>query len=349
MSRSRDTADWGQFKPVRENLLINGGFDIWQRGIGFSNVAGGTVTADRWYHGKAGTGEIGVDEGNLTDIVGGANKYLSISVDTADTSLATGDTYIMSQRIEGYNIAGLGWGSVSARSITLSFYSAHTKTGIYCISMRSSGAARSYVVEYTQSVASAWEKHEITIPGDTAGTWLTDNGLGISVDFIIANGTQRQGAAETWLAADAISTSNQVNAMDSVSNVFRITAAKVEVGDEATDFEYRHFGEELELCQRYYQKFVPVGIGGFANGVNIVEGGFMLPVTLRDNPTVSMTGTARFHDVTGTITSSSAAISPQTANTSSLWFRQTGFSGLTSGNSGVIDFNGNAVEFDAEL
>jgi hypothetical protein len=180
-----------------------------------------------------------------------------VDVTTADASIAASDFGILMQFIEGYNTIVAGWhlaDQSKKKSLTISFYSAHTKTGTHCVSIRNIPVTRSYVAEYTQSVSNAWEKHTITIPPPTDGTWSTDNSTGILLSFCAVAGTTFQTTADTWGSANYLATANQVNNFDSASNFFRLSAAQIEVGTEATDFEYRHFSDELALCQRYYQK-----------------------------------------------------------------------------------------------
>jgi len=171
-------------------------------------------------------------------------------VTTADASIATGDLYYITQIIEGYNYAPF-----EGNTGTLSFWVKGTKTGIHCVSFRSSTQDRSYVAEYTINTTNTWEKKTISVTFDySGGTWDYVNGAGLQVSWALAAGATYQGIADTWNSATDLATSNQVNAMDNAANDFRIAQVQFELGSSATDFEYRDYATELAMCQRYYEK-----------------------------------------------------------------------------------------------
>ena len=201
--------------------------------------------SDRWTWVTAGTSVV-----NANTVSG----YLEIDVTTADTSMAAGDFNVSAHYIEGYNVADLLIGTASAKTITLSFKHKHTKTGIHSVTLQNSAQDRTYVFEYTQSVSNTEETHSETITLDTTGTWLTTNGIGLRLYFGAGIGsTHSTGTTDSWVAGNFFGSSNQVNDMDSVSNFFRITDVQLEEGTIATPLEYRSFGTELALCQRYYE------------------------------------------------------------------------------------------------
>ena len=224
-----------------KNYIINGQGLINQRGaqVGFSSYF-----ADRWRWNK---GSTGVVNGNT---VGG---YLEIDVTTVDTSIATSDYAMLEQPIEGNNVTDLGLGTASAKTVTLSFKHKHTKTGINCVSLMNSDRSRCYIVEYTQSVSNTEETVTMTVVLDTAGTWVSGTGKGLQVAFCAMTGDSFHGAAGTWAAgSNRFGTSNQVNNYDSVSNYFRITDVKLEIGSAATEFMPDDYEVLLAKCQRYY-------------------------------------------------------------------------------------------------
>lgn len=157
--------------------------------------------------------------------------------------------------MEGYD-----WSRIAQRTFTLSFWVKSTKTGIFCVSFTNSGSDRSYVAEYTVNVTDTWEKKTVTIaPSPSAGTWLYTNGRGLLINFLLAAGTNFHSTADSWQTGFNLSTSNQVNAMDSAANNFKLALIQVEAGDTATPFEIRSRGEEMALCQRYYETTYPPG------------------------------------------------------------------------------------------
>ena len=276
------------------NRIINPSGVINQRG---AVTAVNGYFSDRWY---AGTGGTAVVNGNTV------SGYLELDVTTADTSVAASDLGYIYQPIEGFNTADLLIGTASAKTITISFKHKHTKTGINCCALINSASNRNYIFEYTQSVANTEETHSETITLDTSGTWIgATNGIGLKVFFTTFSGTTYHGSAETWQAGNLLATSNQVNNMDSVSNFFRITDVQLEEGTVATEFEYKPYGTELALCQRYYYQTVYAGVhdttlahGTASSATAASQCGSTHPVTMRATPTLAEVGTLTAYDGT---------------------------------------------------
>ena len=253
MSINRDLADSAAVPPFRKNIIINGDMRIWQRGTTFTATPT-DFTADRFQWIQAGAGVVSVKRDPATPANLGRYGYaLKVDVTTADASIAAGDVYGVRYPIEAQDIQHLNIGTTAAKTVTLSFRVASGKTGIHSGSLRNGGGNRSYVFEYTINAVNAWETKTITIDLDTTGTWLKDNNLGMDLFFSVATGTTFQGTVDAWTAGNFVGSASQVNVMDNVANNFWVANVQLEVGTEATDFEYRHFAEELALCQRYYE------------------------------------------------------------------------------------------------
>ena len=241
------------------NKIIGGDFTTnpWQRGTSFAAIADNAYFADRWFNALTTTAAITASKVADAPTAAEAGTFtqhcISLAVTTADTSIAAGDIAITRQHIEGLNAASFGFGQAGSRNVTLSFWVKGTKTGIHCFSLGNSAQNRSYVAEYTINDTNTWEYKTITIPVDTSGTWLYDTGIGVRINFASMSGSTYHTTANTWTAGVFFATSNQVNALDSTSNTFKIALVQIELGTVATPFEHRSFGEELALCQRYYQ------------------------------------------------------------------------------------------------
>jgi hypothetical protein len=130
-------------------------------------------------------------------------------------------------------------------------------TGTYGGSVHNSGDTRSYPFSYTISSADTFEYKTITIAGDTSGTWLTTNGVGLILTFGLAVGSTFLGTANTWASANYQSVTGQTNLLGTSGATFYITGVQLEKGSTATSFDYRPYGTELALCQRYYYKTIP--------------------------------------------------------------------------------------------
>jgi len=244
----------------RKNIIINGAMLVAQRGTSFSSIADNAYSLDRWLYYE--NGDSVSDASQSTDTPNNNFKNsLKLDVQTADTSVATGDLTCFLQKIEGQNVYQLGWGTADAETVTLSFWVKSTKTGIHSGAFKNSAQDRSYVFEYTVNVSNTWEYKTITVAGDTSGTWLTTNGIGVQVTFALMAGTDFTKTAGSWGSGNNYGSDNQVNVMDSASNEWYITGIQLEVGSVATPFEHRSFGEELALCRRYCTALMHYGAG----------------------------------------------------------------------------------------
>ena len=262
-----------------KNRIINGAMVIDQRAAGASSTAGNATytTCDRWetFSVNASKYSIQQNAGSITPPVGYTN-YLG-ATSTAATTLASTDYYFISQRVEGFNIADLAWGTANAKTVTLSFWVQSSLTGTFGGSINSNSYARSYPFSYTISTANTWTQISVTIPGDTTGTWLTNNGIGLIVIFGLGCGSSVSGTAGSWSGATNLySATGAVSVVGTNGATFYITGVQLEVGTTATNFEYRDFGRELILCQRYFEKSfntdLPVANGADASSFSSVVG-----------------------------------------------------------------------------
>jgi len=243
------------FPPFAKNKIINGAMTIAQRGTSFPAVAGNTYTVDRW-KALAGNTSTAVVTASLQSDAPSTNEFqnsIRLTVTTADTSIAAGDVWGISQEVEGFNVRDL-----IGKTFTLSFWVRSSKTGAHCVSFRNGVADRSYVAEYSILSANTWEFKTITVSGGliTAGTWNWTNGTGLSAGFCMASGVTFQTAPNAWQTGNFLATSNQVNCLDTIGNIFAITGVQLEVGPVATNFEHRPIGQELALCQRYFERTI---------------------------------------------------------------------------------------------
>jgi len=239
------------------NLIINGAMQVSQRG----DVTGKTATTyggpDRWELGINGLGTHSISQSS-TAPDGFSNSY-KVDCTTADASPAAGDFLVATHKIEAQNLQHIQYGSSGAQKLTLSFYVRSNKTGTYVTELLADDPSRIICATYTISSADTWEFKKITFDGDTAGTGINDdNGVGLFVNFWLGAGsTYTSGTLATaWQAFDAADrvAGQTVNIADNTANEWMITGVQLELGEQATPFEHRSFGDELARCQRYYQK-----------------------------------------------------------------------------------------------
>lgn len=278
------------------NRVINGDMRIDQRNAGASVTVNTSplFPVDRFYC-DGNTNGIFTAQRSTTVPAGFANSVI-FTVTTPRTSIAAGDVYGFRQQIEGFNTAGLGFGSASASAVTLSFWVRSSITGTYAISLFNSAFNRSYVATYSISAANTFEYKTITILGDTAGTWLTDNGIGMSVLWDLGSGSTYHGTAGAWAATGSIRTSGSTNWISTSGATFYLTGVQLEPGTVATPFERRSYGAELALCQRYYEVLGGVNSTLYIRGYGYVIGTILsapigFRVTKRAAPTVTKVGT----------------------------------------------------------
>jgi hypothetical protein len=167
---------------------------------------------------------------------------------------------MLQQRIEGYNVADLGFGTANAKTVTLSFQVYSSLTGTFGGVLSNSAENRNYPFTYTISSANTWTTASVTIAGDTTGTWLTTNGVGLWLKLNLGTGATYSGTAGAWSASSYLSSvTGSVNVVSTASATFYITGVQLEVGSTATSFDYRPYGTELALCQRYYESTADIG------------------------------------------------------------------------------------------
>jgi hypothetical protein len=232
------------------NRIINGDMRIDQRNAGAS-VANNGYAVDRFLTFRDGASVAISAQRSTVAPVGFTNSLLHTTT-TAGTQ-GSAEAVGVQQRVEGFNVADLGWGTANAQAVTLSFWTRSSLTGTFSGSVTNSAFNRSYPFTYSISAANTWEYKTITIPGDTTGTWLTDNGIGLRVYWDMGSGSIVRGTAGAWAGAGLVGATGAVSVVGTSGATFYITGVQLEAGSVATPFERRPFGTELQLCQRYYE------------------------------------------------------------------------------------------------
>lgn len=238
------------------NRIINGDMRIDQRNAGASvtvNLSQVFYGVDRWISGGITSNGVFTIQQN-TSAPSGFTNSTKVTVTTADSSISTSYTYNFQQRIEGFNTADLGYGTSSAKTITLSFWTRSSLTGTFGGSLQNGAQNYSYPFTYSISSVDTWEYKTITIPGPTSGTWSTDNSSGIIVMFSIGAGSGVKGTSGSWAATQYYSATGAIDLISTLNSTWYVTGVQLEAGTVATPFERRSFGQELALCQRYFCK-----------------------------------------------------------------------------------------------
>jgi hypothetical protein len=328
---------------VFRNRIINGAMVIDQRNAGASvTPTNGSYLVDRWKYAASQASKFTAQQnaGSVTPPTGFKN-YLGLTV-ASSVSIATGDYFLIRQNIEGFNIADLDWGTANAKTVTLSFWVRSSLTGTFGGSFENSASNRSYPFTYTISAANTWEQKTITVAGDTTGTWVTNNGTGIQITFSLGIGSDYSGTAGSWANADYGSATGATSVVGTNGATFYITGVQLEKGSTATSFDYRPYGTEFMLCQRYCMKWLGNQLneniaGGSFNAYSSTgaQGAISTPVTMRTTPTITF-GTLGFTDV-ASINNAVSALTIATGNSgpNSLNLEIT-TTGMTTGRTGYL-------------
>ena len=286
-----------------KNRIINGDMRIDQRNAGASvTPASGDYVLDRWQCALTQASKFTVQQnaGSVTPPVGFIN-YLGVTSSSA-YSIVSADIFSFLQKIEGLNVSDLGYGTANAKTVTVSFWVRSSLTGTFGGTLGNSAGNRSYPFTYTISTANTWEQKSITIAGDTTGTWLTTNGVGLRLNFGLGVGATYSGTAGAWAAGDLRSATGAVSVVGTSGATFYVTGVQLEVGSAASNFEVIDYGNQLLQCQRYFQKLGP-NIGstssaayatfgsGFGQSTTAAACSVKYITTMRSNPTIVQSNT----------------------------------------------------------
>jgi hypothetical protein len=272
-----------------KNRIINGDCRIDQRNAGTAVTlpSGGIYTVDRWQGFEDTDGAMTAQQSSVAPA--GFTNSLLFTTTTADASLGATQFACILQRIEGFNVSDLGWGTANAQPVTLSFWTRSSLTGTFGGSVRNGASDRSYGFSYTISAANTWEYKTITVAGDTSGTWLTTNGIGMFITWGLGVGSTYSGAANSWSSSvSQLTVTGATSVIGTLGATWQITGVQLEKGSTATSFDYRPYTTELQLCQRYAFKTNSDDYIGQAFAGTVAGVVFPYPVVMRAAPTSTL-------------------------------------------------------------
>lgn len=351
MTLAVNIAQGGSNNVTFRNKLINGAMVIDQRNAGASITPGASVTytVDRWSFYTTTASKLSFQQS--TDAPAGFYNSMLITSLSAYSS-AAGNRFIFSQTIEGFNQSDLGWGTANAQTVTLSFWVKSSLTGTFSGDINNSTGTYSYVFTYSIPVANTWTKISLTIVGQQAGAWNNGtNSAGIVVSFNLGSGsTYQTSTVNAWQNAFYEAATGQQSLVGTNGATFYITGVQLEAGTTASPFEYRQYGTELALCQRY---FVSLQEGIWtANGSGTATAGLYLPVTMRATPTLYATPSVMTiwdPQITSYTQSSASGSLPLGGPSKDFVIIQSGnFSGMTTGRM-LFYQSGGSIQLGAEL
>ena len=272
-----------------KNRIINGAMVIDQRNVGASITANDAAfPVDRFVYSMSAASK-GTSQQSTTTATGFTNSVLFTS--SSAYTVGAAEHFSLVQKIEGFNVSDLAWGTASAATVTLSFWVRSSLTGTFGGAISNSALNRSYPFTYTISAANTFEQKTITIAGDTTGTWVTNSGIGMYIFWNLGCGATNSGTAGAWAAATYFSATGATSVVGTNGATFYITGVQLEKGTVFSGFDYRPYGTELDLCLRYYEilnsnysfpLFVPNG-----SYLNKVAGTWTYQVQKRATPSLS--------------------------------------------------------------
>jgi hypothetical protein len=285
------------------NRIINGDMRIDQRNAGAAVTSSTAYPVDRWINYGATDGTYAGQQSTDVPTGQGFSNSLKYTVTTADATIGATQYASIGQRIEGYNTADLMLGTANAKQFTVSFWVKSSVAGTYGFALQNTAGDRGYATTYSIASTDTWEYKTLVITGDTTGTWLSDNSIGLRTTWGLGIGsTYTVSANNTWEAGIKFGAVGATNLMATLNATFYITGVQLEAGSVATPFERRSYGQELSLCQRYYYRIrgsdtsiSNQGIygNGWSNSSTQGRATFELPVTMRTFPTaLEQSGTA---------------------------------------------------------
>jgi len=335
-----------------KNRIINGAMVIDQRYAGASvTPLSNTYTLDRWICVASQASKYSVQQnaGSVTPPAGFTNYFGVTSLSAY--SLLSADSFSIIQKIEGYNFSDMAFGTSSASTVTLSFWVRSSLTGTFGGNLANNDATRFYPFSYTINSANTWEQKSITIAGEQSGTWFKTNGVGAVLTFGLGQGSTYLGTAGAWTNSIIINVTGANSVVSTNGATWYITGVQLERGSNATSFEFRDYGREFQMCQRYYET-AGFGIAGAWENASVVQLGwsFSTPkratptlALLKTNPTVTQVGIA---DRTG---SGSALTVSAGASYSGARLIINGFSGATAQNGAICIDASSIASANAEL
>jgi hypothetical protein len=363
MSKARQLADLGNVYDdgalSNRNLIINGAMQVAQRGTSFVVPPNGTYTLDRFKPYFTTThDQLSPTVTQSSDAPDGFSNSLMWTTTTAETTVDADELAYVWHMIEAQNCQQLAYGTSSAKEVTLSFWVKSSIAGTYSVSIYAGDASKVIGTTYSVASTNTWEYKTLTFSGNSADVINNDNGEGLRINWVLGAGSDYTASNNTsWVSySDAVwAYGHAANALVTTSGAtWQITGVQLEVGDTATPFEHRSYGDELARCQRYCvvlsgAAYKPYGFIGWCESSTRAKSVYNFPVPMRSTPSFTRTGSWMYDGATSNPSSAS------TNNASSTPYMCRLEDNISGGNTGegIILINNNdataTITFDAEL
>ena len=360
MSQARDFADsFSAVSTGRRNMIINGAMQVAQRGTSFTGAANNTYPVDRFRVYRNGMDNLVYDLSQSSTAPEGFANSLKLDVTTAETASADSENLKIATRIEAQNIQHLLYNTSNAKSITLSFWVRSSTTGTYVIEIYTQDPNRQITNTYTVNATDTWEHKTVTFVGDTSGAINDDNGIGLDISWYLSvPSNYKTGDSTSWRTFNSDGRGyGQTADVAATTGDFYITGVQLELGNSASPFEHRSYGEEVALCQRYYNRYTTTGTEGGIMNFSIWSsvnkyGGFTFTTEMRANPTLAISDLSDLNFYSAANTGVPTNLVRVDGDTKYAEIRVSHSNFGVSGESGwlrIIDGTNGWLAFDAEL
>jgi len=278
------------------NIAYNGAMQVSQRATSATGLGGATSypTCDRWNLQGGTAGRLTMTQ--TADGPSGFANCIKLDCTTADTSVAADEYLILRQLFEGQDLQRIKKGTSAAEQITVSFYVKASGAFNFILELFDRDNTRG--VSKLYATTTDWVRHEITFPADTTGAFGDDNANSMDLAFWLHAGSNyTSGTLQTsWVSNTNANRAAGISSfVSSTDNEFFITGVQMEIGPVATPFEDRSYGQELALCQRYYQTINPkinaIFAAGYQNNSERISQVHRLGIEMRTEPTCTVSGT----------------------------------------------------------
>ena len=363
MSKAAELAKWGEVSTNgqvsgRRNIIINGAMNVAQRATSTTGIGanGNVFVVDRFKTFASSTaGRATVSQ--TADGPSGFANCLKLDCTTADTSIAAAEFFGVAYDFEGQDLQQLKKGTSDAEKVTLSFYVKGNAAATYTCELKDNDNTR--IIAQTFAVTTSWNEIVLTFNADTTGALDDDNASSLSLNIWLHAGSTYNGgtfASNVWASQTiANRVADETSFFDSTDREFFITGVQLEVGSVATPFEHRSFGEELALCQRYFQELCS---GASANSIANVSyytateafGHISLITEMRAAPTIAVANVAHFNVYSNGSAEATTGLIASALAKKSIELQPT-TSAATAGHSGFVRTNNTAssIRLSAEL
>ena len=346
------------------NIIVNGAMTVAQRGV--SSASADFASVDRMKMSVTNIDQLAFLQKQTSDGPDGFSKCFEFDVTTVENALDADDLVYMRYAVEAQDLAPFFNANGSGKNFTLSFYVKAYQTGTYQVGIYKADATAQFITRtYTIASSGVWQRVVLNFTGDTGTSGINaDNGLGFQISFMLAAGTNYTSGSEQptwggWPGNPGFAAGQAVNTLSSTDNYWRITGIQLELGDVATPFEHRSYGDELRRCHRYFFNIqgsngYRTGIPCYANSSSECRGVVYFPAPMRANPTFTGSTTAMVFDSAADSASFNVnTISSSVANTNALYnraFLEVSTSSMTPGQAGQLEFRATGfMNFSAEL